>query len=416
MPAFSTHPLAGEVISSQDMADHLRYLLSLANRWHSGYDESHAGLSATIDPGIAFVNGYRIGLPTDAPISVVLTPNATNHVYLRYLDGEGILVVNTTGVAPANSLELYEFTTSGAAVLGTPVDHRDDTIPLGDSLQAARLTSLEGLYGLLCKLAGVQPYVELNDSSGGGTAIRFWCRNGKIQLTDTSGAVVYVDDLSELWEGSTAPVKDKDLATPPGSPALGDRYIVAASPSGAWAGQATKIAEYTGSTWRFFAPVEGWVVYIKDEDLLYAFNGTVWSEASGGGSVAPAANTVAKRGSDASLRVGPASTTDAATPKSYVDAADSALGAELTAHETDPSAHPEADATRPGFEPAAHYILLQQATAGTGVSGDRNKLVKRDGAGNYSTETPTQPYHVASKSYVDQKTSGQTIAIMLMGA
>ena len=29
--------------------------------------------------------------------------------------------------------------------------------------------------------------------------------------------------------------KDKDLSTPPGSPAAGDVYIVAASPTGAWA-------------------------------------------------------------------------------------------------------------------------------------------------------------------------------------
>ena len=37
---------------------------------------------------------------------------------------------------------------------------------------------------------------------------------------------------------------DKDLATPPGSPANGDRYIVAASPTGAWAGQAGMLAAY----------------------------------------------------------------------------------------------------------------------------------------------------------------------------
>jgi len=39
-------------------------------------------------------------------------------------------------------------------------------------------------------------------------------------------------------------VLDKDLATPPGSPADGNRYIVAASPTGAWTGQAGKIAAW----------------------------------------------------------------------------------------------------------------------------------------------------------------------------
>ena len=35
-------------------------------------------------------------------------------------------------------------------------------------------------------------------------------------------------------------VLDKDLASPPGSPAEGACYIVASSPSGAWSGQSSK--------------------------------------------------------------------------------------------------------------------------------------------------------------------------------
>ena len=42
-------------------------------------------------------------------------------------------------------------------------------------------------------------------------------------------------------------VKDRDLAAPPGSPAEGDRYIVAASPTGAWAGHAGDIAVSAGT-------------------------------------------------------------------------------------------------------------------------------------------------------------------------
>ena len=39
-------------------------------------------------------------------------------------------------------------------------------------------------------------------------------------------------------------VKDKDLSAPPAAPAAGDRYIVSASSSGAWAGKAGMLAAW----------------------------------------------------------------------------------------------------------------------------------------------------------------------------
>ena len=40
--------------------------------------------------------------------------------------------------------------------------------------------------------------------------------------------------------------------TPPGSPAVGARYIVGTAPTGAWAGQADKLARWLGGGWSFF--------------------------------------------------------------------------------------------------------------------------------------------------------------------
>lgn len=68
---------------------------------------------------------------------------------------------------------------------------------------------------------------------------------------------------------------DKDLATPPGSPAEGDVYIVAASPTGAWAGQAKSIA-YFDQVWKFIVPNEGLTLWVRDEDKLYTYDGTNW--------------------------------------------------------------------------------------------------------------------------------------------
>jgi hypothetical protein len=82
-------------------------------------------------------------------------------------------------------------------------------------------------------------------------------------------------------------VLDKDLAAPPASPAEGARYIVAASPTGAWAGQAGKIAAFQDGAWAFYAPLEGWLAWAADENSLYAFDGAAWGVLSGGAGVNP---------------------------------------------------------------------------------------------------------------------------------
>ena len=71
-------------------------------------------------------------------------------------------------------------------------------------------------------------------------------------------------------------VKDRDLASPPGSPADGDRYIVAAGATGAWAGEEGSIAVRQDGAWSFCAPREGWRTWVEDEDALLVFDGSGW--------------------------------------------------------------------------------------------------------------------------------------------
>lgn len=85
-------------------------------------------------------------------------------------------------------------------------------------------------------------------------------------------------------------VKDRDLTTPPSSPANGDRYLVAMSASGEWVGKEGQIAAYQDNAWMYYPPLEGWLCWIADEDKLLAFDGTFWNQVSGGsaGSINPA--------------------------------------------------------------------------------------------------------------------------------
>ncbi len=74
--------------------------------------------------------------------------------------------------------------------------------------------------------------------------------------------------------------KDKDLTAPPGAPAAGDVYLVAASATGAWAGHDKEIAYYD-QTWKFIAPKQGVTLWVNDEDLLYRYDGAAWAAVTG---------------------------------------------------------------------------------------------------------------------------------------
>ncbi len=78
-------------------------------------------------------------------------------------------------------------------------------------------------------------------------------------------------------------VLDRDLAAPPVAPLDGARYIVAGSPTGAWAGQTGRIAAWQDGAWMFYPPRDGWVAWVADESKLCAWNGTAWVVAGGSG-------------------------------------------------------------------------------------------------------------------------------------
>ena len=75
-------------------------------------------------------------------------------------------------------------------------------------------------------------------------------------------------------------VLDRDLAAAPATPSDGDRYIVAASPTGVWAGQATRVAAFQDGAWLFYAPKEGATAWVADEDILVGYTGTAWQPVS----------------------------------------------------------------------------------------------------------------------------------------
>jgi len=78
-------------------------------------------------------------------------------------------------------------------------------------------------------------------------------------------------------------VADRDLTAPPGSPAEGDRYIVAGGATGDWSGNDGHIAAWQDGAWMLYAPLEGWLAWVADEDVLVAWDGAGWVATGGGG-------------------------------------------------------------------------------------------------------------------------------------
>lgn len=71
-------------------------------------------------------------------------------------------------------------------------------------------------------------------------------------------------------------VQQVGLNAPPATPAEGQCWIVGASPTGAWAGQANRLAQRIGGAWVFHAPFVGLVVVDAVTLALWYWNGSAW--------------------------------------------------------------------------------------------------------------------------------------------
>lgn len=69
----------------------------------------------------------------------------------------------------------------------------------------------------------------------------------------------------------------RGVDTPPADPAEGDRLVVGAAPSEAFAGQAGNIAAFQDGAWAFYTPRAGWVIWDAAESAFLVFDGAAWT-------------------------------------------------------------------------------------------------------------------------------------------
>lgn len=304
----------------------------------------------------------EIGFVTDEK-NVYVGDGSANYLVGRILSGTGdpsgnlvagTCYVNTTsnriffcngstwvqvGAAGISTLDELADGTNYQRVAAADVDASGHITQVYDSSTAVTGTTINS------HITDATKHRQINDSGTANTDL--WSAS-KIQSAISSA----VAGITEFQDS----VKDKDVATPPGSPVTGDRYIIAAAATGAWAGKVGQIATWSGSAWTFYVTTEGTCAFVDDEDLLYMYSGSAW---------VPINNYAL------------ASSKPGAVSSSTSGAAGSASTVARSDHSHDLSTHAHSDATNGGqvaysalsgvpstFAPAAHGSAAHTGTIG----------------------------------------------------
>jgi hypothetical protein len=67
----------------------------------------------------------------------------------------------------------------------------------------------------------------------------------------------FVNELAARVDALLHLAIESEATVPPPTPAEGRSWLIAASPTGAWAGQAGKIAAWEAGNWLFLQPIDG---------------------------------------------------------------------------------------------------------------------------------------------------------------
>lgn len=68
----------------------------------------------------------------------------------------------------------------------------------------------------------------------------------------------------------------RSVSAPPPAPAEGQAWAVPAGATGAWAGQAGRVAVFVNGGWEFVTPGRGWRAFVADESVGLMHDGAGW--------------------------------------------------------------------------------------------------------------------------------------------
>jgi hypothetical protein len=175
----------------------------------------------------------------------------------------------------------YISTSAGAGDAGKPIitdaggqidaSFIDDGDIAHDSTSGAAASTVHTAFPLL---AGGRDFTGIQEYDGTSVTLSTSFSGLQIPHAQWTTDQIATFGVGMEWQDS---VINATTTAPPVSPSTGDRYLVAATATGAWAGQEDSIAEWDGSAWVFTAPSTG--MFTSDDtdstNILY-YSGSAW--------------------------------------------------------------------------------------------------------------------------------------------
>lgn len=252
----------------------LHHLAAASAGWLAVRNDDAAAMTVRIMPGRAVIDDVLL-VYAGATKDLAAFNNDIAYLYLEDLAGPTITAVaDATGWPATPHIKLAEVTIA-SSVITAILDRRSETI-----LAAITMTVFGRSLANAADANAARAILALGSiatQAASAVAITGGSITGMPTPTQADAVATkgWVEALIQGldWQAS---VFDRDLTAPPGSPTTGDRYIVAAGATGAWATHDNKIAEWDGAAWVFTTPNEGYSVRVEDENLQLVHNGTAW--------------------------------------------------------------------------------------------------------------------------------------------
>ncbi|CAM5577287.1 hypothetical protein MAUB1S_09712 [Mycolicibacterium aubagnense] len=181
--------------------------------------------------------------------------------------GDGTTVPSGGETALYHEVARKTISGHGTVVGAVNVAYFDCFLAAADGPFTIREAGLIDIDGDLIAIAKYDPPISKPIPSSGQTV------EGTIRLevafSDVATVTIKVDptmqvSLQRLTRLPWLPVLSMSQAAPPAAPAIGDVYLIPAAPTGAWAGQAGKIAEYGVAGWATMSPPDGHGISLPD--------------------------------------------------------------------------------------------------------------------------------------------------------